>query len=402
MTAKEPARNADFSVAPAIAVCSDIAGDEISPLLPPEILEEFGLKSPRVEWLSGGRTNQTLRAVGEQDLVLQHMRATPRSDLLGIMENLVRVTSHLDWRRVVDVDNERQVSDPNERWYPQLVPTSSGKPFIMTEEGHVWRAFSFRPGQIVRSAQPLRTLASAGQMYGRFAAETANLTDPPLIETTPGFHNLETVYGQLMSDLEHADDRKRDVQAVLPQLERVKAGVDQRIVDDGFAEVPQRIVHNDTKLSNVLCDRNHGVAKAVLDLDLVMPGPCWHDLGDLLRSASWHAPDVTEDNQTSFTRALFTAVTGGYIYGAGESLADSEIVTFAAAGPRISLELGLRYLNDHLRDEPHLRVLAENGSFLRGIENVKLAAEMLGAYDALRLTVDDVVDTRRNETKGTP
>jgi len=358
VTAKEPARNADFSVAPAIAVCSDIAGDEISPLLPPEILEEFGLKSPRVEWLSGGRTNQTLRAVGEQDLVLQHMRATPRSD--------------------------------------------SGKPFIMTEEGHVWRAFSFRPGQIVRSAQPLRTLASAGQMYGRFAAETANLTDPPLIETTPGFHNLETVYGQLMSALEHADERKRDVQAVLPQLERVKAGVDQRIVDDGFAEVPQRIVHNDTKLSNVLCDRNHGVAKAVLDLDLVMPGPCWHDLGDLLRSASWHAPDVTEDNQTSFTRALFTAVTGGYIYGAGDSLSDSEIVTFAAAGPRISLELGLRYLNDHLRDEPHLRVLAENGSFLRGIENVKLAAEMLGAYDALRLTVDDVVDTRRNETKGTP
>lgn len=93
---------------------------------------------------------------------------------------------------------------------------------------------------------------------------------------------------------------------------------------------------------------------------------------------------------------------GAFVEAAGETLTEHEVLTFPVAGPQISLELGLRYLNDQLRDEPHLQVDAKNGHFLRGITNVKLAAEMLGAYDALRLNAERFLDERRSRNEGSP
>ena len=154
---------------------------------------------------------------------------------------------------------------------------------------------------------------------------------------------------------------------------------------------PDRVVHNDTKLSNVLFDRDQGRARAVLDLDLVMMGPSWHDVGDLIRSACWYAE---QGEAPAFSIELFDAVVGAFVESAGDTLTAAEVVGYAIAGPRLSLELGIRYLHDHLREEPHLLVHGENGHLLRGQANVKLAREMLGAYDALRRIVDGYVDSR--------
>jgi len=262
----------------------------------------------------------------------------------------------------------------------------------MTPEGDVWRAFSYRKGQILRSAQPLATLASAASVYGRFSAETADLGGPPLIETAPGFHDLDRVFGDLLVDLEHADaKRAAPIKELLTNVEQSKRQLEQRCHDDGATWSPDRVVHNDTKLSNVLFDRDQGRAIAVLDLDLVMMGPSWHDVGDLVRSACWHSP---VGSALACSPELFDAVVGAFVESAGDTLRDGEIVSYAVAGPRLSFELGLRYLHDHLRDEPHLRVDGEHGHLLRGTANLKLAREMLGAYDALRMIVDGFVDER--------
>ena len=42
-----------------------------------------------------------------------------------------------------------------------------------------------------------------------------------------------------------------------------------------------RVTHNDTKISNVLFDRETGRALCVIDLDTVMPGLCAFDFGRL-------------------------------------------------------------------------------------------------------------------------
>ena len=356
------------------------------------MLDAYGLEDAHIEQLSGGRTNRTMRARAGRDLVLQQLLGSAHSDLLGIMENLVRVTSHLEWRRTV----ERQGAT----WYPQLVPTHGAKPFIMTAQGDVWRAFVYRKGQILRSAQPAATLASAAAIYGRFTAETADLGGPPLIETAPGFHDLARVHTGLMEDLEHASDPARaPIEPLLGDIDDLKRQLDQRCADDGVTWSPDRVVHNDTKLSNVLFDRDHGRAIAVLDLDLAMMGPSWHDVGDLMRSACWHAP---LGEAPVFSAELFDAVVGAFVEGARDTLSAEEIVSYAVAGPRLSLELALRYLNDHVRPEPHLMVHGHNGHLRRGQANLKLAREMIGAYDALRQIVDGYVGQGEQQQRNRP
>lgn len=352
--------------------------------MPAAVLQSYGLDDAHVELLSGGRTNRTLRARAGRDLVLQQLRGSAHPDLLGIMENLVRLTSHLDWRRTVERSGDS--------WYPNLVHTTAGKPFIMTAEGDVWRAFAYRPGQIVRSSQPLNTLASAGAIYGRFCQQTADLGGPPLIETTPGFHDLAQVYEAFIGECAAGAAGLDDLAPALDELAQTKHRLDQLCAKDGLHWTGDRVVHNDTKLSNVVFDRDHGRATAVLDLDLAMMGPTWHDVGDLVRSASWHAP--TAVSEPVFTTELFDAVVGAYVEAAADTLSDDEIITYAAAGPRLSLELGIRYLHDHLRDEPQLMVSGPNGHLQRGLANLKLAQEMISAYDALRQIVDSFIAER--------
>ena len=310
------------------------------------------------------------------------------------MENLVRVTSHLAWRQRMPADDAPlRGNDGDLGWFPGLVPTTSGKPFIMTAEGDVWRAFVYRQGQILRTPQPLTTLASAGAMYGRFTAETADLGGPPLIESAPGFHDLDQVYIQLVDDLDHAGpERSTPIDSLRNQLDHLYVTIVERCRADGLDQVPQRVVHNDTKLTNVLFDRDHGRATAVLDLDLVMMGPSWHDVGDLVRSAAWTAPG--SETGPVFSIELFDAVVGAFAERAGHSLTEADLGSYALAGPRLSFELGLRYLNDHLRAEPHLAVDGVDAHLHRGIANVKLAEEMLTAYDALRPIVDGFVAER--------
>jgi len=359
---------------------------------PPEhVLRAYGLDGAHLELLTGGRTNRTLRARAGRDLVLQQMLGAGHHDLLGVMENLVRVTSHLEWRRAMsDAEMSR------DSWYPLLVNTTAGKPFMMTPEGDVWRAFSYRPGVILRSGQPQNVLASAGAMYGRFAAETFDLGGPPLIETAPGFHDLDQVLDELVVAADVASPAgRRELASDLEQITVLKARLDRHTANDGLVFSPDRVVHNDTKLTNVLFESERGRARAVLDLDLAMMGPSWHDVGDLFRSACWTVASPKGEPLTpNFTVELFDAVVGAYVESAGETLTDAEITTFAAAGPRLSLELGARYLHDHLRPEPHLRVDGTNGHLVRGRSNLKLAEEMLGAYDALRRVVDDFITHR--------
>ena len=67
--------------------------------------------------LTGGRTNHTWRVEGDRDLVVQHVQAHAGTDLHALMENLVRVTSHLEWQHHTGPDRDEPT------WWPILVPT---------------------------------------------------------------------------------------------------------------------------------------------------------------------------------------------------------------------------------------------------------------------------------------
>ena len=49
-------------------------------------------------------------------------------------------------------------------------------------------------------------------------------------------------------------------------------------------QIPKRICHNDTKLNNMLFNKDSGQAICMVDLDTLMPGFAFYDFGDALRT----------------------------------------------------------------------------------------------------------------------
>lgn len=174
------------------------------------------------------------------------------------------------------------------------------------------------------------------------------------------------------------------------QIQQLFGRVTELSKSDGLGAVGHRVVHNDTKFSNsLLAPEGHEVV-AVLDLDLAMMGPIWHDVGDLVRSTAWHH-HKSGPTQPFFDFELTSAVVAAYTETATERIDDDEIATLAVAGPRLAFELGVRYITDHLRQTPVLRVEGIDGHLHRGAANLNLAEEMLTAYDALRSVVDQLI-----------
>ena len=52
------------------------------------------------------------------------------------------------------------------------------------------------------------------------------------------------------------------------------------------AELPNRVVHFDAKINNFLFDKTTNKAKAIIDLDTLMPGTVLSDIGDMIRTFS--------------------------------------------------------------------------------------------------------------------
>ena len=78
--------------------------------------------------------------------------------------------------------------------------------------------------------------------------------------------------------------------------------------------IPERVVHNDAKLSNVLFDQSTGDTLCVVDLDTVMPGLALYDFGDMVRSMTCTAAEDERDlARVEVQVPLFEALARGYL-----------------------------------------------------------------------------------------
>jgi len=78
--------------------------------------------------------------------------------------------------------------------------------------------------------------------------------------------------------------------------------------------LPERVIHNDTKLSNVLIDNRSCEGICVVDLDTVMPGSALYDFGDMVRAAAMPAAEDERDlSQVFLDLDAFNALARGYL-----------------------------------------------------------------------------------------
>ncbi len=294
-----------------------------------------------------------------------------------LMENFVGITSFLREKILASG------GDPL-RETLSIVKTRDGKDFYTDSTGKVWRLMPFVENtDCFQSATPELFEASA-RMFGRFQYMLQGYPAETLHETIVNFHNTEDRYAKFIAALE-ADKlgRAKDVQPEVRFVLDRKADCSVALQALREGKLPLRVTHNDTKLNNILIDRDTHEGICVIDLDTTMPGLSMNDFGDSIRFGANHAAEDEKDlSKVNFDIDLYEAFTRGFLEGAKGSLTEAELEYLPWGARLMTLECGIRFLTDYLDGDHYFRIHRPEHNLDRTRTQFKLVKDMEEQFDA--------------------
>lgn len=329
-----------------------------------------------------GHINYTVKVLTDagNEYVLQRINKYVFKDPVRLMENVSAVTDFLRSR----------VDDP--RMALHYIPTHEGPFYFLDDEGEYWRMYDFIGGFCLDAPETEEDFYQSALAFGRFQHMLSEFPAHTLFETIPEFHNTIDRYRQLKESIAaDACGRLASVQADVDLLmEREELGCTlQRLRESG--ELPLRVTHNDTKLNNVLLDKDSRKSLCVLDLDTVMPGLSLYDFGDSIRfGAATAAEDEQDLSKMSMDLHLFEVYTKGFLE-AATSLTDREVELLPMGAFVITLELATRFMKDHLDGDLYFKTAYPGHNLVRARAQMKLAADMQDKMDQMQQIVATVV-----------
>ncbi len=147
--------------------------------------------------------------------------------------------------------------------------------------------------------------------------------------------------------------------------------------------LPKRINHCDTKVNNVLFDKNNQVL-CVVDLDTVMPGYVLSDFGDFMRTgANTGKEDDTDLSKVSIDMAIFKAYTEGYLEKAKSFLLPVETENLAFGAKLLTYMQTVRFFADYLDGDLYYKIHSPEHNWERTLAQFKLLQSMEENYEAM-------------------
>ena len=334
-----------------------------------------------------GHINYTVKVLTDAgcEYVLQRINKYVFKDPVRLMENVSSVTDFL----------RQRVEDP--RMALHFIPTTEGLFYYMDEEGEYWRMYDFIGGFCLDAPESEEDFYQSALAFGRFQHMLSDFPAHTLFETIPEFHNTIDRYRQLRESI--AADAAGRLESVRGDveflLEREELGcMLQRLRQSG--ELPLRVTHNDTKLNNVLLDKQTRKSLCVLDLDTVMPGLSLYDFGDSIRfGAATAAEDEPDLSKMSMDLHLFEVYTKGFLE-AATSLTQREVELLPMGAFVITLELATRFMKDYLDGDLYFKIAYPEHNLVRARAQMKLASDMLSKMDDMNRIVAQVAAQVRN------
>ena len=299
-----------------------------------------------------------------------------------LMENFIGITSYLRQKIIANG------GDPM-RETLSLVKTRDGKDFYTDSSGKVWRLTPFIENtDCFQSATPELFEASA-RTFGRFQYMLQGYPAETLHETIVKFHDTEDRFAKFVAALEadklgRAKDIPAEIQFVLDR--KTDCSVALQALREG--KLPLRVTHNDTKLNNILIDRDTHQGICVIDLDTTMPGLSINDFGDSIRFGANHSKEDEKDlSKVNFDIALYEVYTRGFLEGAQGSLTPAELEYLPWGARLMTLECGIRFLTDYLDGDHYFRIHYPDQNLDRARTQFKLVKDMEEQFEAMAAVV---------------
>lgn len=340
-----------------------------------EILDKFKIdgstctKTP----IGNGLINQTWHVnCNNSHYILQRVNTAVFKNPHHIDENLAQLKTYLN------------------KVYPQYLfvaplPATNGSTMVETQEG-CYRLFNFIKDSVTinQVATPQEAFEAAKQ-FGRFASLLADFDATNLHTTIPDFHNLALRYTQFEQALENATPKR--LANASEAIKSIKSHQDilncYHNISNGKINIPLRVMHHDTKISNVLFDKQ-GKGICVIDLDTIMPGYYLSDVGDMMRSyLSPASEEETDFNKVTVRNEFFLAIYEGYMSEMANSLSPTEKGLFIYAGKFIIYMQAVRFLTDYLNNDIYYGQKYEGHNLNRANNQLRLLQEYIGASKQL-------------------
>jgi hypothetical protein len=331
-----------------------------------------------------GHINDTFRVRLSRDKVttsyiLQHINVHVFKEPILLMENIVRVTQHVQRRLEAEAD------DNVKQHALTVIPTVDGMHYYLDEDGLYWRVYNFVDGPTYDAAELPAQTFEAAKAFGRFQTLLADLPAPPLQETIPHFHDGPRRYATFSRTvLEDVVNRACQAKKEIDFLNSHASLFDilPREVEAG--RIPMRVTHNDTKINNIIFDPHSGESKCVIDLDTVMPGLVLYDFGDMVRSGiSPAAEDERDLAKVTLDLSRFQAITEGYLSTAADFLCAAECSHLVTGARLLPLMIGTRFLTDFLQGDTYFKTQRPNHNLDRCRVQFKIYEQLTRRTDAL-------------------
>lgn len=304
-----------------------------------------------------------------------------------VMSNIDLVTEHQrSIMRAEDVDDLGRKA-------LSLVRTRDGKTWCQDADGYYWRTYDFIESAISYDfVNTTKQAYEAARAFGDFQRMLLEIDPATVHETIKDFHNTPKRVEQL-AEAVRLDPFNR-VRRCKPELAQAFhfSPLAPKILDlNSRGEIPLRVIHNDTKINNVLFDKITGEAICVIDLDTVMPGLSLYDFGDMVRTATCPADEDEQDmSKVDIDESLFEAVVEGYWQTSKDFLTPAEVDHLVLSGMIITYELATRFLADYLLGDVYFKVHRERHNLERARTQFRLVQSMEDKRERLEAIVKKV------------
>jgi N-acetylhexosamine 1-kinase len=210
------------------------------------------------------------------------------------------------------------------------------------------------------------TAEKVGAFLANFHKKILNFPISELEYTLPNFHNTLKRYDDFLQNVaiaskERLKTAENEIGNIKRNFNKIK-GVATAIQNE---VIPLRVVHNDTKIGNILFDEK-GNCLCIIDFDTIMPGSILHDIGDALRSGVNTSNEDEKDlTKVNFNIGIYEAFMKGYIREAKVFMTSEEMEMCHLSLPLLLFEQSCRFLGDYLDNDSYYTTLYEHHNLIR-------------------------------------
>lgn len=355
------------------------------------IVENFAIQG---EFISGepygdGHINNTYLVQFDDSgnivkYILQGLNANVFPNTKELMDNVSKVTSFM--AEVI----AKEGGTPTKETLT-LVPTEDGATYYVDGKGVYYRIYIYLENTVgLQLAEDPSVFEGAGRAFGQFIAKLDKFPAHELHEVIIDFHNTKTRFKNFLVSLDKDYENrsftcKDEIDFALSRKKYCSKIID--LLASG--ELPLRVTHNDTKLNNVLMDKDTLEPVAVIDLDTIMPGSILYDFGDAIRSGcNTGLEDEKDLSKVAFDINLFEAFTRGFMQGVGSCLTAKEREMLPFGAILMTLECGIRFLSDYLVGDTYFKTKYAEHNLVRARTQFKMVADMESCIEQMNKIVN--------------